>query len=64
MWEVQVEVHLCSYVKYTATELIFKKLIFARQPFAKDSYTEFDESPSDSLATYTRTWPDRWTIST
>jgi hypothetical protein len=29
MRKVQVEVHLCSYVKYTTTELVFKKLIFA-----------------------------------
>jgi hypothetical protein len=47
MWKVLVEVHLCSYVKYTTTELIFNTVTFARQPFAKDSYTEFDENPSD-----------------
>jgi hypothetical protein len=63
MWKIQVEIHLCSYVKYTTTEPIFKKLIFVRQPFAKDSYTEFDENPSDSLATDTRSQTDRWTIS-
>jgi hypothetical protein len=62
IWKVQVEVHLCSYAKYTTTELIFKKLTFAGQPFAKDSYAEFDENPSDSLATDTRSWTERWTI--
>jgi hypothetical protein len=64
MWQVQVEVHLCSYVKYTTTVLICKKLTFAGQSFAKDSYTEFDKNPSDSLATDTRSWTDRWTVST
>jgi hypothetical protein len=64
IWKVQAEVHLCSYVKYTTTELIFKKLIFAQQPVAKDSYTESDGNPSDTLATDTRSWTDRWTVST
>jgi hypothetical protein len=64
MWKLQVEVNFCFYIKYTTTELIYMKLIFAEQPFAKDSHTEFYENPSDSLATDTRSRTDRWTIST
>jgi len=40
------------------TELIFKKLIFAQQLFAKDSYPKCDKNPSDSLVTDTRSWKD------
>jgi hypothetical protein len=64
IWKVQAEIHLCSYVKYTTTELIFKKLVFSCQPFAKESYTESDGNPSDSLATDIRSRTDRWTVST
>ena len=38
--------------------LIFKTLVFAQQLFAKDSYTECDKNPSDSLVTDTRPWMD------
>jgi hypothetical protein len=42
----------------TVTQLIFKKRVSACQLFAKDSYTEHDENPSDSFIDNTRSRMD------